>query len=67
MLTPSIKARYLRFNPVYNKPNGDYFCMRLEVLTCTADEGKIDFRFKLNANERRYFSHLDFIDGLTFL
>eukprot|EP00794_Sanderia_malayensis_P020639 gene20639-22674_t len=35
-LNPRIKARYLRFNPVY-KP-GKYYCLRLEILACTANE-----------------------------
>ena len=37
-LNPPIKARYLRINPVYWKPEG-YACIRTEVLTCSADEG----------------------------
>ncbi|XP_065054894.1 uncharacterized protein LOC135683537 isoform X1 [Rhopilema esculentum] len=52
-LNPPIKTRYLRINPVYWKPNG-YACLRMEALTCSADEDSSDMPQPISTRDLYY-------------
>jgi len=59
VFNPTIKARYFRFNPIYWP--GSWACMRMELLTCTADEDVVHVPQPISTRGLYYTSSVCFV------